>query len=818
MKSLVGLSSGARFSAVSLAALSVSLCFMPVATNAHAVAAQATQDKQKTASTLHTQAATPASPAGQTPPPTDSATNITTLTVTASKPEVTHKIDRDVYDVKQDPQAATGTASDVLNNVPAVTVDPDGTVSLRGNSSVQVYVNGKKSSQMQGDNKGFTLQTLNADDIDSVEVIPNPSAAFGSDSAGGIINIVMKRGRNIKPQTSVNAVLGDEGRDNIALRTGKTFGKLTLNGSLSFNHGAGGSGGSGGGRGGGGGPKSKSFSDRFQLDPLTGDVLSENKTYTVSKSDSRTTSGNMNAVYNLTDDDNLEANFDYRGTQSSNLNTGVTTNFDASHILTGERTSLRDSDRGNENMNVDLTYDHKGPIGTTEDFKMRVSHSQNLSDRNSEIHTLYEAPLSPGRPDTYSAQASKTKDYIDEFSGDWSHPITDNDKGMEQLALGWDVTHTVSDQYNYNSLSEPSAVTSPAFPRSSSVTQFNDDEMLSAFYTTYEKKVGKFGYQTGLRFEHLDQTVETWYPTNLPILATRFSHNSLNYSPSLFLTYDLTDKDRLKLVYTQKIQRPQASQLNPLIIYSEDGLTARSGNANLKPERIDKYELDYDRTPSSGLMLSGKLHYDQAAGAINSVVTYIPSQSIGQPEIPLTTVDNSGSRRTTGGDMSIGFTTPKRTLGVMFSANYNYVVYDFTDFVTKQAVHKAGPNSGMSLRLRYKATPKDSFVFGGNYVGQQTTTVGYTGQVVRLNASYVHQIVLNKVVLTVNASNFLVGPTSKSVSETSVSRGYSYTFNPGANFMVSLRYTFGTPGRQRDGQGFGGGRGGGYPGSGGYAG
>ena len=144
-----------------------------------------------------TQTQAPGNGAGQ--PDADSATTV--ITVTAEKPEVTHKTDRDVYDVKQDPTSSTGSAADVLNKVPSVTVDPDGTVGLRGNSSVQVYVNGKKSAQMTGDNRGFTLQSMSGDDIDSIEVINNPTAEFGADSAGGIINIVLKRGRALKPQT-----------------------------------------------------------------------------------------------------------------------------------------------------------------------------------------------------------------------------------------------------------------------------------------------------------------------------------------------------------------------------------------------------------------------------------------------------------------------------------------------------------------------------------------------------------------------------------------------------------------------------------------
>ncbi|MGZ3305014.1 MAG: hypothetical protein ACXU8U_04055, partial [Asticcacaulis sp.] len=255
--------------------------------------------------------------------------DITTVTITGQTPQVAHKIDRDVYDVKQDPTAATGSAADVLNNVPAVTVDPDGTVGLRGNSNVQVYVNGKKSTQMTGDNRGFTLQNLSGDDIDSVEVITTPTAEFGADAAGGIINIVMKRGRSIKPVTSVNAVVGDRGRGNINLRTGKTFGKLTINATASVNHGAGGDGGGGrGGRGGGFGSKSKNESDRFRIDPVTGAVVREDRQSSVSKSDNNSVSSNLNAKYNLNDNDTLESNFDYSANHRDGVRDSETLSYD----------------------------------------------------------------------------------------------------------------------------------------------------------------------------------------------------------------------------------------------------------------------------------------------------------------------------------------------------------------------------------------------------------------------------------------------------------------------------------------------------------
>ena len=115
------------------------------------------------------------------PPPAAAAAEAgtdTTVTVTGNRP--TNRIDRQVYDVKNDVSATNGSAADALGNVPSVAVDPDGTVTLRGSTRVQIYIDGKPSAMMQGDNRGATLNAMPAEDIESVEVINNPGAQFGN--------------------------------------------------------------------------------------------------------------------------------------------------------------------------------------------------------------------------------------------------------------------------------------------------------------------------------------------------------------------------------------------------------------------------------------------------------------------------------------------------------------------------------------------------------------------------------------------------------------------------------------------------------------
>ena len=116
------------------------------------------------------------------------------VTVTAQRPSMRLEVDRKSFDVSQDISNAGGAASDVLENIPSVEVDTDGNISLRGNTSVEVWINGKASG-LTSDNRAEILQQIPSESIDRIEVIDNPSAKFSAEGSAGIINIVLKKNR-----------------------------------------------------------------------------------------------------------------------------------------------------------------------------------------------------------------------------------------------------------------------------------------------------------------------------------------------------------------------------------------------------------------------------------------------------------------------------------------------------------------------------------------------------------------------------------------------------------------------------------------------
>ena len=136
----------------------------------------------------------------------------TDIVVTGQAPAVQSSIDRKVYSTTRDLQASSGSVSDVLRNVPSVDVDAQGNVSLRGDTNVQVLIDGRPSTLVSGTNRAEALQQLPADSIESVEVMTNPSAQFRPDGSSGLINIITKKNRKPGSSGTVQSSAGTDGR------------------------------------------------------------------------------------------------------------------------------------------------------------------------------------------------------------------------------------------------------------------------------------------------------------------------------------------------------------------------------------------------------------------------------------------------------------------------------------------------------------------------------------------------------------------------------------------------------------------------------
>ena len=130
--------------------------------------------------------------------------------VTGQRSQLKLEVDRKTFSADQIIAAAGGSASDLLENIPSIEVSTDGEISLRGNSSVEVWINGKASG-LTSDNRGEILQQIPAESIERVEVIDNPSSKFSAEGSAGIINIILKRDRKAGYYGSVRTGVNNSG-------------------------------------------------------------------------------------------------------------------------------------------------------------------------------------------------------------------------------------------------------------------------------------------------------------------------------------------------------------------------------------------------------------------------------------------------------------------------------------------------------------------------------------------------------------------------------------------------------------------------------
>ena len=170
----------------------------------------------------------------QTAPTSGPTVVMPQLDVSAQRQAQLNSIDRKTYFVGQDVQGVAGSAADVLQNIPSVQVDIDGNPSLRGDSNVQVLIDGRSSALMRASNRGDVLSQLPADSIERIEVITNPSAMYKPDGSAGIINIVLKKKRAPGAAGSIRVSVGNGQRYGGSAGANYNPGPFNLGGSLNL--------------------------------------------------------------------------------------------------------------------------------------------------------------------------------------------------------------------------------------------------------------------------------------------------------------------------------------------------------------------------------------------------------------------------------------------------------------------------------------------------------------------------------------------------------------------------------------------------------
>ena len=479
------------------------------------------------------------------------------VVVTAGKNMLQMNIDRKVFNVDKSLTSAGGTAVDVMKNVPSVNVDIDGNVTLR-NAAPQIFVDGRPTT--------LTLDQIPADEIESIEIITNPSAKFDASGGGsGILNIVLKKNRKAGYNGNLRANIDSRLSYGLGADVNIKQGKVNFFANTMYNQ-----------------RKSISTQSTQRTDYINGSTIS------LSQNDKPDSKGHFAFA---------RAGMDYfpdnrnTFTLSGVIVGGTFDNIDALNIRRDTAIgSYLSTETGLSNTFGNFTFNNYGGTlsykhnfaKTGKDITADANYNYSKNSNQLEVGTQYfnpnNSPKGPkGQQLSYGDGLTK---YLT-IQTDYSNPITD--KMKLEAGLRAAIRNYGSDNQNFIFDNVASKYTS--VPYLNSKYNFNDE--VYAGYVTFSQKINKFTYQAGGRIES-SQYVGTLVDSN----QTFKSSYPFSFFPSLFLTQKISEKSDMQLNYSRKINRPNFFQLIPYYNYS-DSLNISRGNPNLVPEFTNLVELSY---------------------------------------------------------------------------------------------------------------------------------------------------------------------------------------------------------------------------------
>src|SRR5258705_1768676 len=487
------------------------------------------------------------------------------LQITGQKQDVELPPDRNIYVVRDMPTTRGGTALDVLRNVPAVDVDIDNIVSLRGNTGVVLQINGRPSPLNPAQLGNFLAQ-VPADMVDKVEVIPNPSARENPEGDAGIINIVLKQAP-------------DEGRSGGLTVGGGTTGHVDVGGNLGYERGPLSLFGSYGFLPGNPPPPDTIFPENNYQNPLT--YLEEAGLRTQIPL-AHTLTGSPG--YQLGKRDELSADMDYSTRNEAETYGLLYRDLDSARALTGLSDRFTRGTNHEFNFEATLAYKHGfAAKGHKLSSELRVVRAQEGGPSGIIARDL----ALDGTPSDTSALERQTS---------WEHP-DENSLRLDYVpplssVLRLEAGYRGSLQRFHTTLDTQVFDTAQAAwgPDSTPISDFTYRQVVNAAYGILDAQHGKFLVQGGIRVEHAT--------TRFHLLTTGATYANPYNSvfPSGLIAYNIDDTHQVKLSYSTRIRRPDDTDLLDPTAHYLDPLNISRGNPYLKPEYIRALELGLQRT------------------------------------------------------------------------------------------------------------------------------------------------------------------------------------------------------------------------------
>ena len=519
-------------------------------------------------------------------------TILNTVEVVGGTPEITYEIDKKVINVEDQYNAEGLTAVEVLENIPSITVSPDGTVSLRGSSSFMLLIDGIPTAMEPND----ALAVIPANSIKDIEIITNPSAKFDAEGTSGVINIITKKSKLEGVSCLVNLSAGTfgnySGNTSVNIKKEKFSINISANGSQRSR------------------PRQTYIERETVYDSLTNLLVSDGE----SNWKMQSWGGGIDFQYN--------PNSAHVFIAKTNANFRYMIPYSDYEYMSYDDGVLVDQFTNDQHNNISI-------LGSTSSlfyqYNIRRNKEHNISFKaiaNLRSVTQYDTTISRDeagliRDANLYTETGPSNSF--RFNIDYVLPLKNDRKFMTGLQSQLGQSGDVGRNYVYNTVTGEFDL-NELF--SSDVDYVRD---VHAGYLMYNGKRKKLGYQFGLRAEYTYRTISS---TNFVDFTTI---NRLDWFPSAHFSYSMENKSQFLLSYSRRIERPRSYFFEPFVTW-ESPFNVRSGNPNLIPEYINALEFSYVNPIKQKGYFSVDVYYRQNQNVIQRISTvYDDGILISQP-------------------------------------------------------------------------------------------------------------------------------------------------------------------------------------------
>ncbi len=597
------------------------------------------------------------------------------VSVTAARPLMKQEVDRISYDVQADPDSKALDVLDMMRKVPLLSVDGNDNIQLKGSGNFKILINGKESA-LVAKNPSDILKSMPATNIERIEVITTPPAKYDAEGLAGIINIVTKKnadqGYNLGFNSRFNSVFGAGYNINGTLKEGKFgasfFGGFGSNGTLTTN--------------------------------------------------SQTTE-NIFANQNNVDQNNIntqKGNFHYGGTELSyeidslNLLTASIDLFGNDQSQHGPGSSVTDSlgilkqmyniyNSGNSSFTgMDASFNYQLSFRKSKDRQLTISYkysySPNKQFNDNQFSDRFNYPYSLA-PDYQQYNNAGNKDHTIQL--DYASPMT------KQLSLEAGAKAILRNNYSNYHVNDRDTVSQQYVTNDALTNDFNYHQDIYSVYNSYQLKMDQWTGKAGLRLEHT--AISADFASSGVSVAPSYN----NLIPSISLQRSFKSSS-LNFGYTQRIQRPDISELNPFVDRTDPSFIS-TGNPSLRPELDNTFELTYSNYTKNAVTIG--LSYAFSNNSIQNVSNLEIQQVNGKTDtVTNTTFQNLGTNKTLGLNVNTNMNLTKDfTLSLNGQLNHVWLSGTFND----QMYHNDGFTGRAFGNIRYKFKNGFAFSFNAGY-------------------------------------------------------------------------------------------------------